>query len=123
MTRLNLALLRRAIDARFATMCYGVATPSGEFSYCNAGQEPPLVIAKDGIRWLETGGPVLGLLPGAKYEYETVTLAPGDLVIVCSDGVTEARNVANDEFGRAPARGGEIDAWAKREVSTSSCRR
>ena len=100
MTRLNLALLRRAIDARFATMCYGVATPSGEFSYCNAGQEPPLVIAKDGIRWLETGGPVLGLLPGARYEYETVTLAPGDLVIVCSDGVTEARNVANEEFGR-----------------------
>ena len=100
MTRLNVALLRRAIDARFATMCYGVATPSGEFSYCNAGQEPPLVIAKDGIRWLETGGPVLGLLPGARYEYETVTLAPGDLVIVCSDGVTEARNVANEEFGR-----------------------
>ena len=100
MTRLNLALLRRAIDARFATMCYGVATPSGEFSYCNAGQEPPLVIAKDGIRWLETGGPVLGLLPGARYEYETVTLAPGDLVVVCSDGVTEARSVTNEEFGR-----------------------
>jgi len=100
MARLNKALLRRAIDARFATMCYGVATASGEFSYCNAGQEPPLVIAKNGISWLETGGPVLGLLPMARYEYETVTLAPGDLVVVCSDGVTEARNVANDEFGR-----------------------
>jgi sigma-B regulation protein RsbU (phosphoserine phosphatase) len=81
-------------------MCYGVATPSGEFSYCNAGQEPPLVIAKDGIRWLETGGPVLGLLPAAKYEYATEKLEPGDLVVVCSDGVTEARNVANEEFGR-----------------------
>jgi phosphoserine phosphatase RsbU/P len=100
MLRLNQALLRRAIDARFATMCYGVATPSGQFSYCNAGQEPPLVIAKDGIRWLETGGPVLGLLPAARYEDETLTLAAGDLVIVCSDGVTEARNVANEEFGR-----------------------
>ena len=100
MLRLNQALLRRQIDARFATMCYGVARPSGEFSYCNAGQEPPLVISKDGIRWLETGGPVLGLLPMARYEYETVTLAPGDLVIVCSDGVTEARSVTNEEFGR-----------------------
>jgi phosphoserine phosphatase RsbU/P len=81
-------------------MCYGVARPSGDFSYCNAGQEPPLVISKDGIRWLETGGPVLGLLPMARYEYETVTLAPGDLVVVCSDGVTEARSVTNEEFGR-----------------------
>ena len=58
------------------------------------------MIAKDGIRWLEIGGPVLGLLPAARYEYETVTLAPGDLVIVCSDGVTEARSVTNEEFGR-----------------------
>jgi sigma-B regulation protein RsbU (phosphoserine phosphatase) len=100
MARLNQALLRRAIEARFATMCYGVALTSGEFRYCNAGQEPPLVIAKNGIRWLETGGPVLGLLPSAKYEYATEQLEPGDLVVLCSDGVTEARNVANDEFGR-----------------------
>jgi serine phosphatase RsbU (regulator of sigma subunit) len=100
MLRLNHALLRRQIDARFATMCYGLVAPSGEFSYCNAGQEPPLVIAKNGIRWLEVGGPVLGLLPSAKYEYATEKLEPGDLVVVCSDGVTEARNVANDEFGR-----------------------
>ena len=98
-------------------MCYGVARPSGEFSYCNAGQEPPLVIAKDGIRWLETGGPVLGLLPTARYEYETVTLAPGDLVIVCSDGVTEARNVANEEFGRdRMLDGDEVDARRQAET-------
>jgi serine phosphatase RsbU (regulator of sigma subunit) len=100
MLRLNQALLRRQIDARFATMCYGLASPTGQFSYCNAGQEPPLVIGKNGIKWLEVGGPVLGLLPAAKYEYATEQLEPGDLVVVCSDGVTEARNVANDEFGR-----------------------
>lgn len=100
MERINKALLRRAIEARFATMCYGVVCPDGRFSYCNAGQEPPLVIQRDGVRWLETGGPVLGLLPDATYECETLALAPGDLVVVVSDGVTEARNIANDEFGR-----------------------
>jgi serine phosphatase RsbU (regulator of sigma subunit) len=100
MLRLNHALLRRAIDARFATMCYCVATPSGEFSYCNAGQEPPLLLKADGEEWLETGGPVIGLLPVASYDCGTTTPARGDLVIVCSDGVTEARNVANDEFGQ-----------------------
>ena len=43
---------------------------------------------------------MLGLLSIATYAYETVPLEPGDLVVVCSDGVTEARNQAGDEFGR-----------------------
>jgi phosphoserine phosphatase RsbU/P len=100
MTRINKALLRRAIEARFATMFYGAITADGNLSYCNAGQEPPLVVRADGTSWLEEGGPVLGLLSIATYAFETVRLQPGDLVVVCSDGVTEARNLAGDEFGR-----------------------
>jgi serine phosphatase RsbU (regulator of sigma subunit) len=100
MTRLNKALLRRAIESRFATMFHGELTMDGRLSYCNAGQEPPLVIGREGVSWLEAGGPVLGLLPTAAYESATVILEPGDLVIICSDGVTEARNAVDDEFGR-----------------------
>src|SRR5688572_8696458 len=100
MERINKALLRRAIEARFATMFYGAITADGQLSYSNAGQEPPLVIRTDSTSWLEEGGPVLGLLSIATYAYATVSLAPGDLVVVCSDGVTEARNLAGDEFGR-----------------------
>lgn len=100
MARVNRALLRRAIQARFATMFYGIVQGDGRLSYSNAGQEPPLVIRQDGMASLETGGPVLGLLSIATYEFDTVALTPGDLVIVCSDGVTEARNLAGEEFGR-----------------------
>ena len=100
MERVNKALLRRAIEARFATMFYGAITNDGALSYCNAGQEPPLVVRASSIEWLEEGGPVLGLLSIATYAYGTVQLHAGDLVVVCSDGVTEARNLANDEFGR-----------------------
>jgi len=100
MARINKALLRRAIDARFATMFYGSVTPEGVLSYCNAGQEPPLVLQRDGTAWLEAGGPVLGLLSAATYESGTLTLAPGDIVVICSDGVTEARNRADEEYGR-----------------------
>ena len=100
MTRVNKALLRRAIEARFATMFYGVVTEQGRLAYCNAGQEPPLVIRRGSIDWLEAGGPVLGLLSMATYEFDTVVLEPGDLVVVCSDGVTEARNLEGEEFGR-----------------------
>ena len=100
LTRVNNALLRRAIEARFATMFHGVVDMNGRLSYCNGGQEPPLVLARNGMSWLEAGGPVLGLLPGATYEFDNVTLESGDLVIICSDGVTEARNAAGEEFGR-----------------------
>ena len=100
LTRVNNALLRRAIEARFATVFHGVIAPDGRLSYSNGGQEPPLVLRRDSIAWLETGGPVLGLLQGVSYEFETLTLEPGDLVIICSDGVTEARNAAGEEFGR-----------------------
>jgi phosphoserine phosphatase RsbU/P len=100
MARINKALLRRAIEARFATMFYGSITTDGQLSYSNAGQEPPLVVRANDMSWLEEGGPVLGLLSIATYAYATVALQPGDLVVVCSDGVTEARNLAGDEFGR-----------------------
>ena len=100
MTRINKALLRRAVEARFATMFHGAVLNDGALSYCNAGQEPPLVVRQNGIEWLEAGGPVLGLLSIASYECGTTALEPGDLVVVCSDGVTEARNAEGEEFGR-----------------------
>jgi phosphoserine phosphatase RsbU/P len=121
LTRVNNALLRRAIEARFATMFHGVVDVTGHLSYSNGGQEPPLVLKRDGISWLEAGGPVLGLLPGATYEFDSVTLDPGDLVVICSDGVTEARNAAGDEFGRerlieamSGCHGGKPDAVLER---------
>ena len=58
------------------------------------------MVGANSTSWLEEGGPVLGLLGIATYAYATVPLQPGDLVVVCSDGVTEARNQAGDEFGR-----------------------
>lgn len=98
--RINRALLRRAIEARFATMFYGVVTDAGALSYCNAGQEPPVLLRADGPVWLETGGPVIGLLAVAAYESETLLLQPDDVLVVCSDGITEARSAAGEEFGR-----------------------
>ena len=97
---INGALLRRAVEARFATMFYAVAAPGGVLRYCNAGQEPPAVVRRDRFEWLETGGIVLGLFGTASYEAGTVQLDPGDTVVLFSDGITEARNTAGEEFGR-----------------------
>jgi sigma-B regulation protein RsbU (phosphoserine phosphatase) len=101
MAALNRALLRRAVEARFATMFFGILAPDGQLAYCNAGQEPPVVVRATGtVDMLDVGGPVLGLLEFAAYETGTVALSPGDLVIVYSDGVTEARNAAGGEYER-----------------------
>jgi serine phosphatase RsbU (regulator of sigma subunit) len=101
MERINAALLRRAVDARFATMFHGVLDEDGRLQYSNGGQEPPFVVRQSGeISLLEIGGPVIGLLNGISYDFDVTPLAPGDLVVVCSDGVTEARSASGDEFGR-----------------------
>jgi serine phosphatase RsbU (regulator of sigma subunit) len=98
MTRLNRGLFRRAIEARFLTSFYGMLAPDGSLTYCNAGHNAPLLVSKSGIRRLETGGVVLGLFDTASYEEETLKLEPGDLIVLFSDGVTEAMNAEDEEF-------------------------
>jgi serine phosphatase RsbU (regulator of sigma subunit)/pSer/pThr/pTyr-binding forkhead associated (FHA) protein len=99
MAHINRTLIRRAIQARFVTVMYGVLGADGRLTYSNAGHNPPILVGRDGVRRLETGGLILGLFPHATYEEETVQLEDGDTLIVFSDGVTEALNAAGDEFG------------------------
>ena len=97
-TRLNLGLFRRAIESRFLTTFYGMLAADGRLTYCNAGHNAPLLVSRTSVRRLETGGVVLGLFENASFEEETVTLAPGDFIVIFSDGVTEALNPEGEEF-------------------------
>ena len=99
MAHINRTLIRRAIQSRFVTVMYGVLGADGRLTYSNAGHNPPILIGRDGVRRLETGGLILGLFPHATYEEETLQLEEGDTLVVFSDGVTEALNAAGDEFG------------------------
>ena len=99
MARINGALLTRGVESRFATAFYGHLSPEGQLTYCNAGHNPPLVIGEGGVRRLEVGGMIVGLFPGAEYEQETVQLVPGDVIVVFSDGVSEAVSATGEEFG------------------------
>jgi len=99
MAHINRTLIRRAVQSRFVTVMYGVLAPDGRLTYSNAGHNPPILIGRNGVRRLETGGLILGLFPHATYEEETLTLDDGDTLVVFSDGVTEAVNAAGEEFG------------------------
>jgi sigma-B regulation protein RsbU (phosphoserine phosphatase) len=98
--RANQILLDTVRPGDFVTAFIGVLDPdTGEVSYCNAGHNAPIVMAPDGsYRLLEVGGPVLGILRDAQWLEGRFRLT--DDVLVCyTDGATEARNVAEEEYG------------------------
>lgn len=73
---------------------------AGELSYCNAGQPAALLLDRQkNAEWLKEGGPLVGAMPGSAYTTGRVRLEPGETLIVCSDGITEARNLKDEEYG------------------------
>jgi sigma-B regulation protein RsbU (phosphoserine phosphatase) len=101
MSSVNTCLIRRAIQNRFATIVYGALAPDGRLVYSNAGHNPPVLLRANRVERLEVGGLILGLFPQAAYDEEALQLEPGDALVIFSDGVTEAMNAANEEFGEA----------------------
>ena len=86
----------------FVTILYGVYDPSNrELAYANGGHNSPLVVRSDGTSTLLplTGGIALGIAPDIKFRQNTVTLSPGDTVVLYTDGVTEAMNGDGEQFG------------------------
>ena len=101
MSRSNRLMFQSTDSAKFVTFFYGILDIAGRtLEYCNAGHNPPFLLS-DGQepRRLETGGPVLGVLPDFPYEQATVELNPGDLLLIFSDGFSEAMNLRLEEFG------------------------
>ena len=99
MTHVNRLLGRRDAQSRFATVLYAVLSCDGQLAYCNAGHNPPLLVGRRGVRRLETGGLILGAFQHATFEEATLRLDPDDVLVVFSDGITEALNVNEAEFG------------------------
>ena len=96
-------LLRDGASREFVTLFWGFYDPSTHhLRYVNAGHLPPLLVGPSGeVRRLETGGPVLGLLPKAVYQDECINLNDGEVLIAYSDGLMEATSRNGEEFGEA----------------------
>ncbi|NIL99925.1 MAG: SpoIIE family protein phosphatase [Acidobacteria bacterium] len=99
--RLDQAVAKNSPDNRFITLFFAVVDPDKqEMTYCNAGHNPPLLIRADGsVERLGVLGTVLGMLPEIGYDEKTCKFGPGDMLVVFSDGVTEAENPAGEEYG------------------------
>jgi sigma-B regulation protein RsbU (phosphoserine phosphatase) len=101
MNRLNRHILESSSSNKFITLFVGDLDPrSGELTYLNAGHNPGIVLrAGGGIERLGSGGLPLGLLPDAGFRTERVTLGPGDVFCIYTDGITEATDPEDEEFG------------------------
>ena len=100
-SRVNVALTRDTLDKEFATVFYGVLDPQAmRMTYCNAGHEPPLVLRRGEIFALDIGGMILGIDEEQKYEKGVLQFEPGDLLVMYTDGLSEAFNFEQQQFGR-----------------------
>lgn len=101
MTRLNRITSANCPTNRFITLFFCILDgETGELIFCNAGHNPPLIVRADGTEEsLKGAGPVLGILATAEYREFRERLNPGDMLVIYSDGVTEAANSEGAEFG------------------------
>jgi phosphoserine phosphatase RsbU/P len=97
----NRLLCAQMIAGRFVTMAYlRLDAARGVLGYANAGHNPPLLARTSGqVEALHPSGLVLGVFPDAEYTGREVALHKGDRLLLYTDGVTEARNRDDDEFG------------------------
>ena len=98
--KVNSLLCENLATGKFVTCLYGVL--DGEtrtLAYCNAGQVYPILVSQGSTRTLDQGGAVLGVFPAWQYEDASVDLRAGDRVLLVTDGITEASNADEQEFG------------------------
>jgi phosphoserine phosphatase RsbU/P len=100
MHKVNRLVYEASASNRYATFFFAAYDPSTRKLECvNAGHNPPVLLRRDEVIRLEAGGPVVGLLPFAPYTEQALILEPGDLLLLYTDGISEAMTHADEEWG------------------------
>ena len=100
MSRVNRLVYESSATNRYATFFFAIYEPLQRLlRYVNAGHNPPYVLRNNEVHPLDGGGPVIGLLPDALYEECRLLLEPGDLLLAYTDGISEALNLQDQEWG------------------------
>ena len=102
LTEVNELLNENNETSMFVTLFFAIFDPaSGLLTFANAGHNPPLIVHADGSHTMfdTSAGVALGVVPGIEYSQQQVRLQPGDMALFYTDGVTEAENENQDQFG------------------------
>lgn len=97
--KLNRVIHRSNLSSRFVSVFYGELESNGNFTYVNAGHQPPLLFRRDRIVELRMGGTVIGPLPEVYFRRGFVSLEPGNVLLLFTDGLVERKGPGEDYFG------------------------
>lgn len=99
--RVNQVITSHVADGKFITFFYGILEPANRrLVYSCAGHNPPILVRREGrVVRLNEGGPVLGVFPHQRYEQGRIDASRGDRLVLFTDGVTEAADSCDEEFG------------------------
>ncbi|MGI9067771.1 MAG: PP2C family protein-serine/threonine phosphatase [Pyrinomonadaceae bacterium] len=102
MAKVNYLLWESIERNQFITAFYGILDVTNKtLTYTNAGHNPPILLDKDGnYRFIEQGSLPLGMFRDTRYHEYYLTTEPGEILVLYTDGVTEAHNSQGEEFGR-----------------------
>jgi phosphoserine phosphatase RsbU/P len=99
--RVNHHLHQTTGDDKFVTLFYAVLDlENNRLNYCNGGHNPPILLSQgESVTMLSTGGTVVGIMEDFPFEEETISMKSGDVLVLYSDGITEAPNARGELFG------------------------
>jgi len=97
--RANRVFCESTMANHYATLAAARFAPSGGVEVCNAGHCPPLLVHGGEVTSIDATGVPVGLFCIRDYAVKTLSMEPGDVLLLYTDGVTEARNAADEEFG------------------------
>ena len=118
LTKVNRDLCIDTLSSDFATLFYGVIDlRSKRFTYANAGHTPPMLVRDGKVRYLQTGGVVLGIDTDLSWSQEVVSLRSGDVIFAHTDGLHEAMNFDDEPFGRARVEAAVLAAIEQQQTS------
>jgi sigma-B regulation protein RsbU (phosphoserine phosphatase) len=118
---LNRLFLHNIHFTTFVTLFLGAFDPvTRRLTYCNAGHNPPLIFRNKGnagepVGWLLPTGAAIGLVEESPFRVQTIGFSPGDILLLYTDGVTEARNHQGEEFGQEG-----LAAFVRQEANLSA---
>lgn len=99
-SKVNKIFHRDSIRSMFASLLYlELRTDSNTVTLLNAGHFPPLILRGTTVEELPKGDPGIGIFPEMSYAEKSITLNPGDMMVIYSDGLTDAKNAAGEFYG------------------------
>jgi sigma-B regulation protein RsbU (phosphoserine phosphatase) len=123
MERANRIFCESTVPTHYATLVCGRASSSGEIEICNAGHPPPFLIHKGEIVRLDATGLPIGMFCSERFSSRIVRLAPGDTLLLYTDGLLEAQNATGVEYGIERLAALAASATRQPKVTVDACLR